>query len=980
MPSPPTLLSATQRTALRAFPQVDDTLLSRFYTLSPRELALVRERRQPQNRLGVALLALHVQHLGYFPDSDDAVPAEVIAAVAQQLGVDSETYLHYARRDETRREHQLLIADALGYTPLTSARSRQEVTWLAPLAAGTARGLPLVTALLDHLRQEKVLVPPVTVLERLAQMALRRAHSEAVRQLTLDLTIVQCAALDDLLTVPDSERLTRLAWLRQSRTKASPVSILALLDRLDAVRALSLRDGLASQVHPNRLRLMAREGAQITPQHYREFEPGRRYALLIATLLDRAEQITDEVLDLHDRVMLNLNRQSRHRQETRVLEDHQTLSESLSVFARAGQALLEARQQHHDPFEAIERVLPWETFSRAIEDLLTLASPGSQDALAFLGLHYSTVRRYAPRLLGSFIFTGATSSRTLLRAIAILRELNASGKRTIPPGAPIDFIGSRWTAFVFDGEKLDRRYYELCVLSELRQRLRSGDVWVVGSRKYRDFDAHLLPADGWRTETGPTALPVSLDHRTYWEPKVQALHGELEKVAGLLERRELPDVRLKDGRLSVSPLAATVPREAEHLAARLYALVPRVKITQLLLDVEAWTGFTRHFTHLHSGEVPNTSFGLLSAVLADAINLGLSKMADATPGLTERQLAWTAQWHVRDDTYSAALAEIVNAQSRRPLADAWGEGITSSSDGQRFRTGAQGLASGQVNLRYGPEPGVTFYTHVSDQYAPFHTKVIAANVRDATHVLDGLLYHEADLRIEEHYTDTHGYTEHVFALCDLLGFRFAPRIRDLGESRLFTPGRDGPWAVLEPIIGGKLNERLIETHWEDMLRLAASIKSGTTTASLMLSRLGSYSRRNGLANALRELGRAQRTLFTLEWLQSPALRRRVQSGLNKGEARNALARAVFFHRGGEVRDRRPAAQAHRASGLNLVVAAISLWNTVQLEQAIETLRGRGDDVPQELLQHVSPLAWEHIGLTGDYVWQRSDRNEDRAIP
>lgn len=313
MPSRPTLLSATQRTALRTFPQVDDTLVSRFYTLSPRELALVRERRQPQNRLGVALLALHVQHLGYFPDSDDAVPPEVIAAVAQQLGVDPETYLHYARRDETRREHQLQVADALGYTPLTTARSRQEVSWLAPLAAGTARGLPLVTALLDHLRQEKILIPPVTVLERLAQMALRRAHSDAVRHLTLDLTPVQCGALDELLAVPDGERLTRLTWLRQSRTKASPVSILALLDRLDAVRALGLRDGLASQVHPNRLRLMAREGAQITPQHYREFEPGRRYALLIATLLDRAEQITDEVLDLHDRVMLNLNRQSKHR-------------------------------------------------------------------------------------------------------------------------------------------------------------------------------------------------------------------------------------------------------------------------------------------------------------------------------------------------------------------------------------------------------------------------------------------------------------------------------------------------------------------------------------------------------------------------------------------------------------------------------------------------------------------------------------------
>jgi TnpA family transposase len=103
-------------------------------------------------------------------------------------------------------------------------------------------------------------------------------------------------------------------------------------------------------------------------------------------------------------------------------------------------------------------------------------------------------------------------------------------------------------------------------------------------------------------------------------------------------------------------------------------------------------------------------------------------------------------------------------QHRLPFAAHWGAGTTSSSDGQRFRAGGRGEAMGQVNLRYGTEPGVLFYTHISDQYTPFYSKVIAANARDATYVLDGLLYHESDLRIEEHYTDTSGFTDHVFAI------------------------------------------------------------------------------------------------------------------------------------------------------------------------------------------------------------------------
>ena len=136
-------------------------------------------------------------------------------------------------------------------------------------------------------------------------------------------------------------------------------------------------------------------------------------------------------------------------------------------------------------------------------------------------------------------------------------------------------------------------------------------------------------------------------------------------------------------------------------------------------------------------------------------------------------------------------------------------------------------------------------------------------------------------------------------------------------------------------------------------------------------KLGSYPRQNGLAVALRELGRIERTLFALDWMQHVELRRRVQSGLNKGEARNALARAVFLNRLGEIRDRSFENQRYRASGLNLLVAAITLWNTVYLERAIQSFRESGQDIDETLLPHLSPLGWEHINLTGDYIWRQN---------
>ena len=201
----------------------------------------------------------------------------------------------------------------------------------------------------------------------------------------------------------------------------------------------------------------------------------------------------------------------------------------------------------------------------------------------------------------------------------------------------------------------------------------------------------------------------------------------------------------------------------------------------------------------------------------------------------------------------------------------------------------------------------------------------------------------------------------------MLGFQFAPRIPDLKDRRLYSFAKPSTYPTLEPLIAGRIDVGLIRAHWTDILRIAASIRTGTVTASLILRQLASYPRQNGVAAALRELGRLERTLFTLDWLEDLELRRQTSQELNKGESRNSLARAVFIHRLGEIRDRTFENQKHRASGLNLIVTAIILWNTRYLARAIETMR-KTERVPDDLLAHLSPLGWEHVNLTGDYIW------------
>jgi TnpA family transposase len=240
-----------------------------------------------------------------------------------------------------------------------------------------------------------------------------------------------------------------------------------------------------------------------------------------------------------------------------------------------------------------------------------------------------------------------------------------------------------------------------------------------------------------------------------------------------------------------SPAARNILRLIERLA---YDRLPRVKITDLLLEVDAWTGFSECFIHRRSGREADDRNALLTVILADGINLGLTRMAETCRGASLRQLAHLHDWHISEAAYGEALGRLIDAHRAMPLAALWGDGTTSSSDGQQFHAGGRGAAIGDINARSGNEPGVAFYTHVSDRYDPFASRVIAATAGEAPYVLDGLLYHQTGLTIEEHYTDTGGASDHVFGLMPFFGYRFAPRLRDIKERRLhLLPGQEsGP--------------------------------------------------------------------------------------------------------------------------------------------------------------------------------------------
>src|SRR5271165_2215407 len=765
-----------------------------------------------------------------------------------------------------------------------------------------------------------------------------------------------------------------LAWLRQMPEATKPIAMLGLIERLDYVRVIDLDPARGHRIHQARLTQLSREASRVTAQHIAGYERQRRHATLVAVTLDLAASLTDHAIDLFDRLIGTMFRKAEGRHARAFQADGRAINEKVRLYARVGAAVIAAREAEQDAFDATTAVLPWDRFRETVAEAEALARSEEFDAYQMLGEHYAGVRRWSPAFLAAFAFQGVPAAAPLLRAIDMLRAMSKASTPNLPKAAPTSFIRERWARYVLPSGRTDRRYYELCVLSELRDRLRAGDIWVVGSRRYRSFEERLISPETLQELEQSGTLPVAVD--TDFERFIAARRVLLDERLAAVDVKAkdglLPEVTLERGVLKITPIDKSTPPEAEALATRLYAMLPRIRITDLLSEVAGWTLLTDCFTHLRTGETAADERVLMAGLLADGLNLGLTRMAEACTIASLGQLAWTADWHIRDETYALALQRLVDNQQREPLAATFGSGFASSSDGQFFRAGGFGRDAARLNAHYGDEPGSKFYTHLSDRYAPFHTKVIAATASEALHVLDGLLYHQSEVTVRRHHTDGGGDSDHVFALCALLGFQFAPRIPDLKSRRLYCFGKASAYPSLEPLIAGRINVPLIRAHWAEILRVAASIRISTVTASLIMRQLASYPRQNGVAAALRELGRLERTLFTLDWIEDPELRRGTSRELNKGEARNGLARAAFIHRLGEIRDRTYENQQHRASGLNLLVTAIILWNTRYLNRAIAALR-EVEDVPEELLAHLSPLGWELVNLTGDYVWASADQ-------
>lgn len=287
--------------------------------------------------------------------------------------------------------------------------------------------------------------------------------------------------------------------------------MLGVIERLEHVRAVGIDPGRGHLIHQARLSQLAREADKTTVQHVVRFERLRRHATLVAITLDFTASLTDQAIDLFDRLVGGIFRKAEGRHARAFQADARAINEKVRLYARVGAALIIAQTDKQDAFGAITAVIPWERFCKTVAEAEALARPEEFDAFQNLGEHYAGVRRWSPAFLSAFEFESVPASASLLRAIEVLRERNSKDTSDLPKAAPTGFVRRRWVPYVMPGGVIDRRHYELCVLSELRDRLLAGDVWVAGSRRYRSVEERLISKQTFEDLRRAGSLPVAVD-------------------------------------------------------------------------------------------------------------------------------------------------------------------------------------------------------------------------------------------------------------------------------------------------------------------------------------------------------------------------------------------------------------------------------------------------------------------------------------
>ena len=784
---------------------------------------------------------------------------------------------------------------------------------------------------------------------------------------------------------------------RQGPVTISGPSFKAAVERYEALRSFNIRELDFSNIPPVRLKNLARYVGMTSMTKIARMPKEKRIAVLVAFVKSYETIAFDEAIDVLDLLITDIAGTAKKIGQKKRLRTLKDLDRSALTLAEVCALILNVETHDSMLRETIFARIPREQLAESITTVNDLARPSDDNYHDELVAQYGRVRRFLPKLLNEIDFKAAPAGEATLRAFHYLSDMCLSRKQILED-PPIEIITKSWERLVFDSDgRVDKKGYTLCFLDKLQDSLRRRDIYAENSDCWGDPRAKLLQGKEWKSKR--IQVCRTLGHLINPQEAITKLVHQLDttykQVADRFNDNDKIKVDLsgKHPSLTITNLdKLDEPASLTRLNTQVHTLLPSIDLTEVMLELHTKTGFADEFTHVSesNSRVDDLPISICAVLLAEACNIGLEPLIKQhIPALTRHRLNWVKQNYLRAETIVRANARLVDYQATLPLVKKWGGGEVASADGMRFVTPVKTINSGPNRKYFGSRRGITWYNFVSDQYSGFHGIVIPGTLKDSIFVLEGLLEQQTSLNPTEVMTDTAGASYMVFGLFWLLGYQFSPRLADAGEAIFWRVNKDADYGILNELARGNAHPNLIEQHWDDMLRIAGSLKLGTVQASELIRSLLKSERPSGLAKAIIELGRINKTLYLLNYIDNEEYRRRILTQLNRGEGRHSVARAICHGRRGEIRKRYREGQEDQLSALGLVTNAVILWNSIYMHAALEYLQQQGIEIDKKDESRLSPLVHDHINMLGHYSFTLAESvlkgelrplNQSKGIP
>ncbi|MFQ5853144.1 MAG: Tn3 family transposase, partial [Candidatus Binatia bacterium] len=793
------------------------------------------------------------------------------------------------------------------------------------------------------------------------------------------------ASESDNVDLPEPE------WSIFSELKrdAGPVGVesaFAEVAKLERIDELGLPDNLFQSVSHKVLSAYWQRAAAEPRRDLARHPNPIRYTLLAAFCWMRRQEIADNLVDLLIQIMHRIGTKAEKKVVKELLEDLRRVRGKTGILFRIAEAAV------NYPDGVVRDVLYPVAGEQTLRDLVReFKSTGPayrmQVQTRMHASYRSHYRRVVPKILSVLDFRSNNElHRPVIQALEVLRKHAGSTLRFYPKDkdVPVDsVVPSTWEDLVIkpsnDGyRRINRIAYEICVLQALRERLRSKEIWVVGTHRYRNPDEDLPTDFEVKRTTYYEALHQPLGAEVFIGRLQQAMREALSAFdAGLPGNPAVNILPKGKGWIRLSPLKSQPePQNLACLRGEIAERWPMTNLLDILKETDLRTSFTDHLKSSASRESMDREMlqkRLLLCLYALGTNLGIKRVGAGDHGGKYTDLMYVRRRYIHKDQLRKAINHVVNSIFRVRLPDIWGEATTAcASDSKQFGAWDQNLMTEWHN-RYGGR-GVMIYWHVERKAACIYSQLKQCSSSEVAAMIEGVLRHCTDMAVEKQYVDSHGQSHVAFAFCHLLGFKLLPRLKAIRSQKLYRPqaGQSEVYPNLQQILTRPINWELIRRQYDEMIKYATALRLGTAEAEAILRRFTRSNLMHPTYQALSELGKAVKTVFLCDYLRLEKLRHEIQEALNVIELWNGVNNFIFCGKAGEITTNRRDEQELAMLALHLLQNCLVYINTLMIQRVLAEPAWK-DRLTLEDLRGLTPLIYAHINPYGSFLLDMEER-------